>query len=91
MIITLRKKESGMTKSHNIEISFKYLVTPKGEEDLTEQDLLFRLGYDPAEIPVSDDLFTCFQNEISKVLPSNTRLDRIGGELSLNGLRIKNF
>ena len=60
MIITLIKKEPGMTKSHYIEISLKYLVTPKGEEDLREQDLLFRVGYDPAEIPVSDELFTCF-------------------------------
>ena len=80
-----------MVKSHTIDIAFKYLVTFEGEGHLPEQDLLFRLGYDPAEIPVSDDLFNRVKNELLEVLPTRTKIDRVGGELSLNGAKVKKF
>jgi hypothetical protein len=80
-----------MSKPHEIEISLKYLVSIEGDENASEQDLAFRLGYDEAEIPVSDDVLVRLRDELSTVLPGHLRLDRVGGELSLNGARVKSF
>lgn len=78
-------------RPHQVEISFKYLVSVEGDENASGQDLAFRLGYDEAEIPVSDDVLVRLRDELSAVLPGHLRLDRVGGELSLNGARVKRF
>jgi|TARA_B110000438_G_scaffold231449_1_gene226787 hypothetical protein len=80
-----------MAQPNQIEISFRYLVSVEGDQEASKQDLSFRLGYDEAEIPISDDLLDKLKDEISQVLPAHMKLDRIGGLLSLNGSKIKTF
>ena len=77
----------------HITVSFDYLVTAEGEGiDLEglEDNLSFRLGYD-AEIPFSEKVLAALKSAISEVLPRNLNVDRVGGELLLNGKKIKNF
>ena len=80
-----------MAQPNQIEISFRYLVSVEGDQEASKQDLSFRLGYDEAEIPISDDLLDKLKDEISQVLPAHMKFDRIGGLLSLNGSKIKTF
>ena len=78
----------------HITVSFDYLVTAEGEgTDLEglKDNLSFRLGYDDAEIPFSEKVLAALKSAISEVLPRNLNVDRVGGELLLNGKKIKNF
>ena len=78
----------------HITISFDYLVDVDGEwadPEGLKHNLAFRLGYDNAEIPFSEKLLAAFKSEISEVLPRNVKVNRVGGELSLNGQKIKKF
>ena len=78
----------------HITISFDYLVNVDGEGPDSEgwkQNLAFRLGYDDAEIPFSDKMLATLKREISEVLPRNVKINRVGGELTLDGEKIKKF
>ena len=78
----------------HIRVSFNYLVNVDSEVAVSEdllQNLAFRLGYDDAEIPFSEKVLVALKSEISEVLPRNINIDRLGGELSLNGEKIKKF
>ena len=81
-------------QSLHITVSFDYLVNVEVERtDLEglQGNLAFRLGHDDAEIPFGDKLLAALKSAISEVLPRNINIDRVGGELSLNGKKIKNF
>ena len=83
-----------MKKPHHISITFNFLVSSNDEENGLpgfEEDLAFRLGYDEAEIPIRDEVLSGLRDEIAAVLPASVKLNRVGGELSLNGTKIKNF
>ena len=77
-----------------ITVSFDYLVDVVGDQiDLEglKDNLFFRLGYDDAEIPFGEKTLAALKNEISEVLPRGVNVNRVGGELLLNGEKIKNF
>ena len=83
-----------MSKVLYLSITFNYFISTDGKENALpglEEDLAFQLGYDEAEIPISDKLLSDIQDEISEVLPIKVKLNRVGGELSLNDTKIKNF
>ena len=78
----------------HITISFDYLVNVDGEaadHEVWRQNLAFRLGHDDAEIPFSEKVLAALKSEILEVLPRNVNINRVGGELSLNSEKIKNF
>ena len=78
----------------HITISFDYLVNVDGEAadpESLKQNLAFRLGYDNAEIPFSEKILASLKSEISEVLPQNVMINRVGGELTLDGEKIKKF
>ena len=78
----------------HIRVSFNYLVNFDSEVAVSEdllQNLAFRLGYDDAEIPFNEKVLIALKSEISEVLPRNINIDRLGGELSFNGEKIKTF
>ena len=86
--------DQGRNQPHLITVSFTFLVNADGEAANPEglrKSLVFRLGYDDAEIPFSEKLFRALESEISEVLPRNLNLNRIGGELLLNDEMIKKF
>ena len=77
-----------------ITVSFDYLVNVVGDQiDLEglKDNLVFRLGYDDAEIPFGEKVLAALKSEISEVLPRGINVNRVGGELFLNGEKIKNF
>ena len=77
-----------------ITVSFDYLVNVVDDQvDLEglQNNLVFRLGYDEAEIPFGEKVLAALKNEISEVLPRSVNVNRVGGELFLNGEKIKNF
>ena len=77
-----------------ITVSFDYLVNVVGEQiDLEglQDNLVFRLGYDNAEIPFGEEVLAALKSQISEVLPRSVNVNRVGGELFLNGEKIKNF
>ena len=77
-----------------ITVSFDYLINVVGDQiDLEglQDNLVFRLGYDGAEIPFGEKVLAALKSEISEVLPRNVNVNRVGGELFLNGEKIKNF
>ena len=77
-----------------ITVSFDYLVNVVGDQiDLEglKDNLVFRLGYDGSEIPFGEKVLAALKSEISEVLPRSVSVNRVGGELFLNGEKIKNF
>ena len=77
-----------------ITVSFDYLVNVVGDQiDLEglQDNLVFRLGHDDAEIPFGEKVLAALKSEISEVLPRSVNVNRVGGELFLNGEKIKNF
>ena len=77
-----------------ITVSFDYLVNVVSDQvDLEglKDNLVFRLGYDGAEIPFGENVLATLKSEISEVLPQSVNVNRVGGELFLNGEKIKNF
>ena len=77
-----------------ITVSFDYLVNVVGDQiDLEglKDNLVFRLGYDDAEIPFGEKVLAALKSEISEVLPRSVNVNRVGGELLLDGEKIKNF
>ncbi len=87
----------GYWQSHQplqITVSFDYLVNVVGDQiDLEglKDNLVFRLGYDGSEIPFGEKVLAALKSEISEVLPRSVSVNRVGGELFLNGEKIKNF
>ena len=81
-----------MEKLHHISTTFNFLVSGNDVENALpgfEEDLAFRLGYDEAEIPIRDEVLSGLRDEVVAVLPASVKLNRVGGELSLNGTKIK--
>ena len=77
-----------------ITVSFDYLVNVGGNQvdiEGLQDNLVFRLGYDEAEIPFGEKVLAALKNEISEVLPRSVNVNRVGGALFLNGEKIKNF
>ena len=78
----------------HISVSFDYLVDVEGERidlDGLQDNLVFRLSYDDAEIPFGEKVFAALKSDITEVLPPNVNVNRVGGALFLNGEKIKNF
>ena len=56
-----------------------------------ERDLLFRLSYDKAEVPVSGRTLAKIVQDLEAPLPEHTTLNRISGTLLMNRSIIKKF
>tara|TARA_B100001093_G_scaffold467228_1_gene486266 strand:+ start:459 stop:770 length:312 start_codon:yes stop_codon:yes gene_type:complete len=77
-----------------ISITLDYLVTVdknRVTKQELERDVLFRLGYDRAEIPVSSQTLAKVVQELEAPLPEHTTLNRISGTLLMNQSIIKKF
>lgn len=77
-----------------ISITLDYLVTVDGNKETKqelERDLLFRLSYDKAEVPVSGRTLAKIVQDLEAPLPEHTTLNRISGTLLMNRSIIKKF
>ena len=77
-----------------ISITLDYLVTVDGNKETKqelERDVLFRLSYDKAEIPVSSRTLAKIVQELEAPLPEHTTLNRISGTIIINQSIIKKF
>ena len=77
-----------------ISITLDYLVTVDGNRETKqelERDVLFRLSYDKAEIPVSSRTLAKVVQELEAPLPEYTTLNRTSGTILMNESIIKKF
>ncbi len=77
-----------------ISITLDYLVTVDGNKETKhelERDVLFRLSYDKAELPVSGRTLANVVQDLEAPLPEHTTLNRISGTLLMNRSIIKKF
>ena len=77
-----------------ISITLDYLVTVDRNRETKrelERDVLFRLSYDKAEIPVSGRTLAKVLQDLEAPLPEHTTLNRISGALLMNRSIIKKF
>ena len=77
-----------------ISLTLDYLVTVDGKREIKqelERDVLFRLSYDKAEIPVSSRTLAKIVQELEAPLPEHTTLNRISGTIIINQSIIKKF
>ena len=77
-----------------ISLTLDYLVTVDGKREIKqelERDVLFRLSYDKAEIPVSSRTLAKVVQELEAPLPEHTTLNRISGTILMNQSIIKKF
>ena len=77
-----------------ISLTLDYLVTVDGKREIKqelERDVLFRLSYDKAEIPVSSRTLAKIVQELEAPLPEHTTLNRISGTILINQSIIKKF
>ena len=80
--------------SLRISLTLDYLVTVDGKRETKqelERDVLFRLSYDKAEIPVSSRTLAKVVQELEAPLPEHTTLNRISGTILMNQSIIKKF
>ena len=78
----------------HLSVTLNYFVSTDDDDNsfpYLEDELAFRLGYDKAEIPFSDNVLSDIRGELSQVLPNYIKLNRVGGQLNLDGKKIKNF
>ncbi|MBH72622.1 MAG: hypothetical protein CMM57_02945 [Rhodospirillaceae bacterium] len=77
-----------------ISITLDYLVTVDRNRETKqelERDVLFRLSYDKAEIPVSSRTLAKVVQDLEAPLPEHTTLNRISGTILMNESIIKKF
>ena len=77
-----------------ISLTLDYLVTVDGKREIKqelERDVLFRLSYDKAEIPVSSRTLAKVVQELEAPLPEHITLNRISGTLLMSESIIKKF
>ena len=77
-----------------ISITLDYLVTVDGNKETKqelERDVLFRLSYDKAEVPISGRTLAKIVQDLEAPLPEHTTLNRISGTLLMNRSIIKKF
>ena len=77
-----------------ISITLDYLVTVDRNRETKqelEREMLFRLSYDKAEIPVSSRTLAKVVQDLEAPLPEHTTLNRISGTILMNESIIKKF
>tara|TARA_B100000989_G_scaffold259310_1_gene209447 strand:- start:159 stop:428 length:270 start_codon:yes stop_codon:yes gene_type:complete len=77
-----------------ISITLDYLVTVDRNRETKqelEREMLFRLSYDKAEMPVSSRTLAKVVQDLEAPLPEHTTLNRISGTILMNESIIKKF